>query len=146
MATSKLLSNNPATIKTWSGQTVPSAAYKTMASFNIPAGTTALILGQTGNSTGEPRTNTCNFNHTGTAKTYADGSSTNNAGSGNFAIGFYYIEAQTDCTVNVRQYGYVGAIENALGRTVAIALNGGVLHKILKALQSLTFRTERGWA
>ena len=125
MATSKLFTNNPATIKTWNGQTVPSAAYKTMASFNIPAGTTALILCQTGNSTGEPRTNTCNFNHTGTAKAYADGSGTNNAGSGNFAIGFYYIEAQTDCTVNVRQYGYVGAIESAIGRAVAIALSGG---------------------
>lgn len=126
MAISKILSNTPAVRKTWANQSVPATSYKTMASFNIPAGTTALILGKTGNGLSEVRTNACNFEHTGTARTACNGSSINNVGSGNFAVGFYYIEAQTNCTVNVRQYGYSGAIEStANGDAIAIALIGG---------------------
>lgn len=112
--------------KSWAGQTVPASDFKVMATFNIPAGVKAIIIGKTGNGDSEKRNNTCNFNlESGTTNKRYNGSGSNDSGSGNFAVGWYYIEASTNCIVQVRQYGYEGAISSAMGEVVCIPLLGG---------------------
>lgn len=127
MATSKILAKNPITAKTWVGQSVPYNTYKVMTSFVIPAGTKALILGNTGNGIGTSRKNTCNFDkESGTANVFYNGAGLNDSAAGNRATGWCYVEAETTCKINVRQYGYDQALSGtAEGYVVAIALYGG---------------------
>ena len=127
MAISKILAKNPITAKTWYGQSVPLDVFKMMASFIIPAGTKALIIGNTGNGIGTSRRNTCNFEkESGTANVFYNGVGLNNSAAGNRASGWCYVEAETTCKINVRQYGYEQALSGtADGYVVAIALYGG---------------------
>ena len=129
MATSKIIKQFSKTItKTWSGQSYTVGNYKTMASFNIPAGGEVLVLGRTGNGQGTELQNICDFNlSSGSADTFINGSSMSKAGSGNFAIGWCYVKATTACVVDVRQYGYVQDISNANGVAAAIPLNGAII-------------------
>lgn len=115
----------PVTLKSWTGKSVPSGAYATMISLTVPAGTRAVILGTSGNGIATARNNICQFSITsGTANESMLASGGNDSGSGNFVISWGYVDAQTDCVVEVRQYGYGGAFTNANGKVVAIALHG----------------------
>ena len=128
MATSTLTQNIKTVKKTWSNQTLTQGEYKVMATFTISAGTKALILAKTGNALAAEETNAASFNlSSGTASVFFDGSVVARPGSGNHTLGAYYIEAATDCTVQVRQYGYSRASEvtNANGQAIAITLQGG---------------------
>lgn len=131
--------------KSWTDQTVPASTYKVMTTFNIPAGVKAIIIGKTGNGVGEKRNNTCNFNlESGTTNKKYNGTGSNDSGSGNFAVGWYYIEASTNCIVQVRQYGYEGAISSAMGEVVCIPLLGGVLHNLFKTFKLQPFESYKG--
>ena len=131
--------------KSWADQTVPASTYKVMTTFNIPAGVKAIIIGKTGNGVGEKRNNTCNFNlESGTTNKRYNGTGSNDSGSGNFAVGWYYIEASTNCIVQVRQYGYEGAISSAMGEVVCIPLLGGALRNLFKAFKLQPFESYKG--
>jgi len=134
MATSKILAKNPIKAKTWAGRSVPYNTFNVMTSFVIPAGTKALILGNTANGIGTPRNNTCNFEkESGTANIFYNGAGINNSGAGNRAAGWCYVEAETTCKINVRQYGCEQALSGtAEGYAVAIALYGGYYVKSSK--------------
>lgn len=115
----------PVTIKSWSGQSVPLTTYKAMATLTIPAGTKALIIANTGNGIGGANNNICNFNlSAGTTNRWIPFSSNNADGAGNFTVGLAYIEAKTQCTVQVRQYGYTQAFTAANGNVMALVLQG----------------------
>lgn len=127
-------------LKSWLGQTVPSGAYKTMTSYNVPAGARVVILARTGNGEASARSNACNFFvSSGAYKKYYNGASVNNSGGGNPAIGWCYVEAQTNCVVDIRQYGYGGEISGtASGDAICIPLRGGASRSIFKLFRPFT--------
>lgn len=77
----------------------------------------------------------------GVLELYKDGSA-----SGYCAISNYFFNAnKTTLTIGVANTSaYTASV--GLRVTVLYQRVGGVVRNILKALQSLTFRTERGWA
>ena len=127
MATSKISKNDiQRTIKEWSNASLEVNTWYVGATLTIPAGTKALILAATGNGSTSKINNVCNINiSAGTASVSAIGSTSNDAGSGNAATGWAYIEAETQVTLLIRQYGYAQAISGtASGRVVAFTLSG----------------------
>ena len=127
MAISKIFRElMPITTKSWTNQSVEANTWYVGASINIPAGSKVLILAGTNNGKGSKIANGCNLNHSsGTANTVLIGNGICDAGSSNSTIGWAYIDANTDCVIQVRQYGYTEAISaSANGVVLAITLQG----------------------
>lgn len=125
MAISRITKGMEVKISSWIDKSVPAGDWAIMKTITIPANTKALILGWTNNNQSAQIMNTCNITcASGTPYTQAGAGTVSNSGAGNSAIGWLYIHANTECKVNIRQYGYTGALSTMRGECAAITLEG----------------------
>lgn len=118
-------------IKTWSGIATPKSQYYNCTTFTLKPKSKYLILANNGNGQGGNVKCMCAFDITsGTATRWLGGASLNDAGSGNNANGWAYVETgSSSCTLAVRGYGYNTSVTNLNGVAIAFRLTGGVLLK-----------------
>lgn len=115
-------------LRSWSNIATPNAStYYNCATFTLKPNSKYLILAYNGNGLGTAVTCTCNFTVvSGTAKLNISASGKNNAGSGNPALGWAYVETgSSPVTYAIRGYSYDTSVTNLNGAAIAIRLVGG---------------------
>lgn len=124
--------------------TVPSTTFTQLVKVTLPAGGKYILLGYGACGAVTNGSNIAiSLNRlSGTANVNYMGTSTGATVGGGAKCVVGYIEPETECVVELREYLYgSGSTTNAVGWIVAVPLRmGGVARRLLNALQSLTLR------